>query len=670
MNMKKIFKNILLSALTITAVASCADDRNNFLPEDSFGFNNKANENLVTLPIYGGSHTLNIIKSGKGLNEGTVNISADLDSALAVFNKANGTEYVALPADQDLYAFGSESITFGTDEVTKPVEITWDVTKVSNYMSQHPESKFCIPVVLKSDILEVKEGRDLFVLCISKSTLNAVQTNVSKAVLWESDASVSESSITVQLDYPIDAFDLTVNFEADKTLVEQFNKENETAYELAPEGLITVGKNATILAGAKSATLPVSIDTKVLVDPATGKIKRDWEGYVLPVKLSSVSEEGILLANTLTYVVVKGMKPLANQAFDRIWGFYSDGALKLPWFLNAGLNLTGLKGTSFSGDDRSFTMDDKYVYMTKSSATPAVYKFDIMTGAYAGELNVTGMAEGGATYATSRPIMVRNSDPAINGGQDILVVCGLATEGANITIHAYLDGINGAPTQQYKLQAARRFGDKVSFAGTWQAGRFWYRSNQAGNALVATIPVTEGQVQSWIDPHAMTVADYECMSEVYWAPQDNKDVQNYCIIGTNSDKGLHLMENTSKAGAGTLVKSYENLACTFGWNFFEVKGRKLMAFVDLMDKTRPQVKLIEGDYTTKDGLKAALDAYSEETILFSAPLQDELDATVMGFENGIYIGDCCVRTIGDEIYMVAGVNCVGFSMFKLNKDFF
>ena len=95
-----------------------------------------------------------------------------------------------------------------------------------------------------------------------------------------------------------------------------------------------------------------------------------------------------------------------------------------------------------------------------------------------------------------------------------------------------------------------------------------------------------------------------------------------------------------------------------------------MAFVDVADKTRPQVKLIEGDYTTQDGLQAALDVYSEETTLFSAPLQDELDATVMGFENGIYLGDCCVRTIGDDIYMVAGVNCVGFSMFKLNKNFF
>ena len=62
MNMKKIFKYILLSAMTITAVASCADDRNNFLPDDSFGFNNKAGENVVTLPIYGGSYDINVIK--------------------------------------------------------------------------------------------------------------------------------------------------------------------------------------------------------------------------------------------------------------------------------------------------------------------------------------------------------------------------------------------------------------------------------------------------------------------------------------------------------------------------------------------------------------------------------------------------------------------------------
>ena len=66
MNMKKIFKNILASALTIAAVASCVDDRNNFLPDDSFGFNNKAGENVLTLPLYGGSYDIDVIKSGKG----------------------------------------------------------------------------------------------------------------------------------------------------------------------------------------------------------------------------------------------------------------------------------------------------------------------------------------------------------------------------------------------------------------------------------------------------------------------------------------------------------------------------------------------------------------------------------------------------------------------------
>ena len=393
MNMKKIFKHILLSALMITAVASCADDRNNFLPEDSFGFNNKAGENVLTIPIYSGSYSLNIIKSGKGLNEGTVNIAADLDSALAVFNRTNNTAFVPFPSDKDLYAFGAASINFSADDVTKPVEVTWDVAKVSDYMSQNPDSKFCIPVVIKSEHLEVNEGRELFVLNLSKSTLTAVQTTVSKAFLWESKANKVEMGINVQLDRAIDAFDLKVNFKKNAELVGQYNTENETAYELAPEGLITIGEDPVILAGKKEAVLPVTINTAVLVDPETGVLKRDWEGYVLPVNITGVDQDGILFDNTLTYIVVKGMKPLENQLFDRIWGFYSDGALKLPWFLNNGLSISGLKtNKDFQGDDRSFTMNDEYVFIASSSATPGVHKFDIATGEYKGTLDVTDWA--------------------------------------------------------------------------------------------------------------------------------------------------------------------------------------------------------------------------------------------------------------------------------------
>ena len=690
MNMKKIFKHILLSALMIATVASCADDRNNFLPEDSFGFNNKAGENVLDIPIYNGICSLDVIKSGKGLNEGVVNVSSDLDSALAVFNKANNTSYAALPADGDFYSISVESLAFGIDDVTKPVEITWDVKKVSDYMNKHPENPVCIPVVLKSDVLEVNEGRELVVINLSKSTLRAVQTILSKAFLWETKAGKTEMSINVKLDRAIDTQDMNVNFAIDKSLVAQYNAENETAYELAPEGLITLGQNPVILAGKNDGALPVTLNTEVLVDPATGLIKRDWDGYVLPVRMNSVSIDGVLFGNALTYIVVKGIKPVENQPFKRIWGFYSDGAQEIPWFLNNGLSITGLNTNGgFKGDDRSFTMNDEFVFITSSSATPGVHKFDVETGEYKGSLNVNGWMKDPClgkdevgnltitypTYASSCPRMVPNDNPDINNGEDILVIGGLAEGvGTSLRIYAYLNGIDDKATKVYDLSAARRFGDKMSFAGTWKSGKFWFRANETGNPLVANIPVTDGTVQTWIAPHAMIAAEtVGCMSEVYWTPQADGTVQNYCLIGTNSDSNgasLYLMTGTAIEADGTIAKSYSNLGNTFGWNFFEFNGRKLMAFVDVIDKTRPMLRVIEGDYSTFEGLQAALDAYSAETALFSAPLQDELDPEVVGFTEGIFIGDCCVRTIGEEVYVAAGVNCVGISMFKLNKNFF
>lgn len=669
MNMKKIFRYILLSALTIATVASCEDDRNNFLPEDSFGFNNKANENLVTLPLYGGKYALDIIKSGKGFNQGSVSVTV-VDTLLTAFNKANETSYVALPADKELYSFSSESLSFTEEEVTKPVEITWDVAKVSDHMAQNPDKAFCIPVSITSDDLEINEGRDFFVLNLTKSTLTAKQKELASTIIWESDPSQKEIRINTELDMAIDAFDFTIEFVLDNALVSTYNEANGTAYEVAPEGLVTLGESPLMTAGEVEAIFTMSLNTAVLVDEATGKIKRDWDGYVAPVKIKSLSQPGINVDNDVTYVVVKGMIPPSAQLFERVWGYYSDGALGLPWFMNNGLSVNGLTNTTFGGNDRNFTMNDEFIFIASASAAPGMHKFDLLTGEYIGTLDITGFAESGATYPTSCPRVVPNSDPAINGGKDILTVGGLTTDGAPLTIFAYINGLDAAPEKVYSLGGARRFGDKMSFAGTWQSGKFWFRSNQEGTNLVANIPVREGKVQTWIDAYAITCEDNNVMSEVYWTPQPDGTVQDYCLIGTQSDKGLHLIKGTAAGpGAGALHKSYPELACTFGWNFFEHNGNKFMTFVSVYDKLRPCVQVIKGDYTTFEGLEAALDAYSEETIVFSAPLQNELDATISGYESGMTLGDCCVRKIGDDIYMLAGGHSVGLSLFKLDKNF-
>ncbi len=671
MNMKKIFKYILLSALTIAAVASCEDDRNNFLPEDSFGFNNKANENVTTLPLYGGTYTLDVIKSGKGFNEGSVNITI-IDTLLTAFNAANETSFVALPADKELYSFSTESLAFTPEDVTLPVDIIWDVAKVSEHMAQNPDKEFCIPVSIASDDLEINEGRDFFVLHLTKSTLTAKQKELASTIIWESDPYQKELRINTELDMAIDAFDFTIEFVLDNELVSAYNEANGTTYDVAPEGLVTLGENAVMTAGEAEAIFTMNMNTAVLVDEATGKIKRDWEGYVAPVKIKSLSEPGINVDNDVTYVVVKGMIPPAAQLFERVWGHYSDGALALPWYMNNGLSVNGLTNATFGGNDRSFTMNDEYVFIASACATPGVYKFNLLTGAYEGQLDVTGMDAYGATYATSCPLMIPNNDPTINGGKDILVIGALALSGANLAYGAYLDGIDAAPTMVYQQQAARRFGDKITFTGTWQDGMFWYRANEAEqNPLVANVFVVDGVVDKWIAAHRIDAShnSESVISQVYWTPQSTRTPQDYCLISTQSEKGLHLMSGTSKAGEGKELAVYPDLACTFGWNFFEHNGTKLMAFVSVKDKLRPMVYVIKGDYTTVDGLKAALDTFGEENIVFSAPLQDALDATLSGYESGMTLGDCCVRKIGDDIYMLAGGHSVGLSLFKLDRNF-
>ena len=265
MNMKKIFRNILLSALTITAVASCADDRNNFLPDDSFGFNNKAGENVVTLPLYGGSYDVSVIKSGKGLNEGVVNITTS-NFDLNNYNKQYGVEYIPLPSDMDLYSFSTESIAFGTDDVTKSFTVSWDIAKVAAFMEEEPANQYCIPVALRSDNLEVNDGRQVFILNLVTSTITAEQTLLSRTYEWESEPASETMDITVRIDKAIPGIDLTVDFEVDESLVATYNEANGTAYELAPEGLVTIGADPTIKAGEGYVLLPVTINTEALAE--------------------------------------------------------------------------------------------------------------------------------------------------------------------------------------------------------------------------------------------------------------------------------------------------------------------------------------------------------------------------------------------------------------------
>ena len=117
-------------------------------------------------------------------------------------------------------------------------------------------------------------------------------------------------------------------------LVAAYNEANGTNYEVAPEGLVTVGADPVIKAGEGYVLYPVTVNTSVLTDPETGLIKRDWEGYVVPLKISGMSVDGVKLSNDLTYVVVKGLEPIPPQLFTRQWGIFATSSAISLWTIS------------------------------------------------------------------------------------------------------------------------------------------------------------------------------------------------------------------------------------------------------------------------------------------------------------------------------------------------
>ncbi len=676
MNMKKIFKYILLSALTIAAVASCEDDRNNFLPEDSFGFNNKANENVTTLPLYGGKHTLDIIKSGKGFNEGTVTIIS-VDTLLNAYNAANETSYVALPADKELYSLSAQTISFKAEDVTLPLEITWDVAKVAAYMETEPSKQYCIPVALHSDNLEVNEGRELFILNLVTSTITTEQTLLSFTYEWESEPSSENRDITIRIDKSIPTIDLTLDFEVDNNLIAAYNEANGTNYEVAPEGLVTVGPDPVLRAGEEEVVFPVTINTEAIAEDmeieVEGEkvtrhlIKRDWDGYVVPLKISGMSIDGVKVNNGLTYIVVKGIEPIPPQLFNRVWGIYATSSTA-PWQATFGLT-----------DCRNITMDDEYIYVPQSAGGDPVFKaISITDPTQVKNVNVEGIAGGTHTLSCAR--MIPNTDPAVNNGKDILSACCLSIgDGSHLHFYVWLNGIDNAPTLSVVEDSGRRLGDKYIVVGSWNNGEVYCKDYNTGN--IVRYAMLDGRFGEWPGAGGLAYArgrcDYNasvtdaagCIGSAYIYPGAEGAVAG-TVPGflVSSTASAHYVANVS----GNVYASSADLGLplTHGYSFFcDAKSNlNYIAYVALTaNQNQGSVKVISDFNGTAEGFMSVL---QKNEVIFEAPVQDGMDATVLSPCPATHsTGDCVVREINGETYMAVIIQNVGISVFKMNAGF-
>lgn len=122
---------LLLAALVVpAAMGACTDERNNFMVDDSVSFVDSDGDwqEFKTLPVYDEAYRFPVVKNGKGLSGATIYIETP-DSVIDSYNKLNGTDFVALPAE--CYDFSTNELRFSKKEIRKFVDLTWNMDAIS-----------------------------------------------------------------------------------------------------------------------------------------------------------------------------------------------------------------------------------------------------------------------------------------------------------------------------------------------------------------------------------------------------------------------------------------------------------------------------------------------------------------------------------------------------------
>ncbi|MCI7141287.1 DUF1735 domain-containing protein [Alistipes sp.] len=312
-----IWKLLLVAMVVPAVMGACKDDRNNYMVDDSISYVDsdgtwEESKGYFTVPVYDEKYVFPVVKNGKGLSSTTVRLEAS-ESALAAYNTANETNYVALP--ENCYTFETKQLSFSKDDIRKFATITWDMSAVA---ALDPDTDYVIPVQLVSSASDVPVSEDR-----SLMLLNLQLADVSMALLESGTTSIQNGAFVyngnVSLSVPVSTMDVEVKYtvDTDPALVEAYNAANGTSFEVASEGFASMSAASSVIkAGETTAPFGCQLNLNEL----TSSIDKLDNGVLVPVRITSATS-GVNVATEVLYIPVK------------------NGVVKGPWTLLEGENL-------------------------------------------------------------------------------------------------------------------------------------------------------------------------------------------------------------------------------------------------------------------------------------------------------------------------------------------
>ena len=665
-------KKILFYMLSLAAVTACiADDRNNKMVDDSFGLT--ARQTLLQASVHTGSFPVGLAKNGKGQTAATVTVSsegADCADALARYNEEHGTAFTALPASG--YSLSETSLNYDAGDVVKEITVSWDPAALAETIGG--SSDYVIPLKVKAAGLEINADHDFILIQVLRSSLSVTQTGVERTVSSknvEPDPQGHQPSLkeTVTLDLESTNAIKNVGMEfpvvIDNSLVEEYNKTSETPAQAAPEGLVKIlTPYASIPESGKSATFKVEIDKSVLLGP-DGKLK-EFPDYVAPVRVdkdgvraSRKGEEftlrGLAFDNLVTYIGIHYKKSTGSVVITREWGKFS--TTDASWNAYFG-------GTA--GSDRNVAVDDDFIYVAETNKTKNLWAISVSDPSKVRKLPV-GTVKDEGIFSLCCPRILKNTDAAINGGKDVLVVSNMA-EG-DPTLYVYDKGTNEDPSVlNMTTWASRRLGDTFTAWGSLQEGTLFFKDFNSAQGTVTFL--LSGKTSGTLYLRGRVVAPPVSGAGAYFPFPDNINAGPCTTRGgqdswmCRASKDLFSLEGADNNPTLTPLSGYYADAA---FRFIEFNSKRYIAYSRQVSGTDGRLIVIEGQ--AGEPWETILE---KRTVIYQAAIQENAEMQDDYNESPRSSGnsgmDLDVRESGRAVYIAVIKQNVGLSLFKMAVD--
>ena len=324
------------------------------------------------------------------------------------------------------------------------------------------------------------------------------------------------------------------------------------------------------------------------------------------------------------------------------------------------------------GQDRNMTMDSEYVYVAQAAGgNGAIKAISIADPTQTKNVKVTTYTPAGldnGTHAVSCVRMLPNTDPAVNGGKDVLVASNLTTgDGTEkLIVYVWSNGIDADPNYFVIDSGARRLGDKFTVKGTYQSGELHFFDFNDGNTVIR-VNMKDGVAGLWGTPelayatgrYAMPVAGASNIGECTIHPDtafDGDGNPTAALLTTNAVNGF-FTQNSGNAFVASAWGTDPGLTQTFGYNFFTYNDNDYIAYVKVAGDRNSATLNVIADINGASDFKGTLEAKAG---LVTAPINGTGNA-------GHGLGDCATVEVDGVRYIAVMAQNIGITLYSVES---